>query len=71
MRLQLLEWATELVQDTQKLKLYVSNTINTEKKLLNTAICEAKKWADSWQTNPLLISTGFLKYPLELKKKFS
>ena len=23
------------------------------------------------ETNPLLISTGFLKYPLELKKKFS
>ena len=22
-------------------------------------------------TNPLLISTGFLKYPFELKKKFS
>ena len=43
MRLQLLEWATELVQDTQKLKLYISNTINSEKKLLNTAICEAKK----------------------------
>ena len=51
MRLQLFEWATELVQDTQKLKLYyISNTINTEKKLLNTAFCEAKRWADSWQT---------------------
>ena len=51
MRLQLLEWATELVQDTQKLKLCISNTINTKKTLLNTAICEAKRWVDSWQTN--------------------
>ena len=50
MRLQLLEWATELVQDTQKLKLYISNTINSEKELLNTAIYEVKRWADSWQT---------------------
>ena len=50
MRLQLLESATELVQDTQKLKLCMSNTINSEKKLLNTAICEANRWG-SLQTN--------------------
>ena len=58
MRLQLLEWATELVQDTQKLKLCISNTINFEKKLFKTAICEAQRWADSWQTN-LYISSQF------------